>query len=102
MTIAWAEPAIADLESIRETLGRDSQAFASQVIDRLMAAVERTRPVPRIGRVVAEIADERIRELIFQTFRIIYRADPRRIVILAVLHGGRAEERREPRRWEVF
>jgi plasmid stabilization system protein ParE len=102
VSITWAEPALADLESIRQTLARDSEPFANRVLEKMMEAVERTQPVPRIGRVVAEIGDERIRELLFQTFRIIYRVDPKQIVILSVLHGGRADDRREPRRWEVL
>jgi len=101
MTIAWSEPALGDLAAIHAALARDSEPYASRVVDRLMGAVEPARPVPRLGRVVQEIGDERIRELLFQTFRIIYQAESQRIVILAVVHGGRAAERREPRRWEL-
>ncbi len=100
--ISWAEPALGDLEAIRVTLARDSEAFAKQVMDRLLAAVERVVSVPRIGRVVSEVGDERIRELLFRTFRIVYRAEPDRITVLSVLFGGTAGERREPRRWEVI
>ncbi|MEM7049917.1 MAG: type II toxin-antitoxin system RelE/ParE family toxin [Acidobacteriota bacterium] len=102
MSLAWAEPALTDLEAIQEVLGRDSEPFASRVLDRLIDGVERVVTVPRIGRIVAEISDERVRELIFHSFRIIYRVEPSRIVILAVLQGGRTlADRREPRRWEV-
>lgn len=100
--IAWAEPALGDLEAIRVAIGRDSEPFARRLLDRLVDAVERVVSVPRIGRVVAEVGDERIRELLFQTFRIVYRAEPNRITVLSVLHGGVAGERREPRRWEVL
>lgn len=99
--IAWAEPALADLTAIRSCIGRDSEPYAERLLDRLLHAVERIVQVPRVGRVVAEIGDERIRELLFQTFRIVYRADPDRILVLSVLWGGRTNERREPRRWEV-
>lgn len=100
--IAWTEPALGDLESISAAISRDSEPFARQVMERLLAAVERVVSVPRIGRVVAEVGDERIRELLFKTFRIVYRADPDRILVLSVLLGGNAGERREPRRWEVL
>jgi toxin ParE1/3/4 len=102
VTIAWAEPALADLAAIHTSLARDSEPYASRVVDRLVSAVERTKPVPRVGRVVQEIGDERVRELLYQGFRIIYQAESNRIVILSVLHGAHAGERREPRRWEVF
>ena len=102
MSLAWAEPALADLAAIHKSLVRDSSAYASRVVERLMAAAERTRPVPRIGRVVQEVGDERVRELLFQGFRIIYQTETDRVVVLSVLHGGRATERREPRRWEFY
>jgi len=100
--IAWTESALADLESIRGSLARDSEPFANRVLERLMESIDRVLPVPRIGRVVAEIGDERIRELLFQTYRLIYRADADRILVLSVLFGGQASERREPRRWQVL
>ena len=100
--IAWAEPALGDLEAIGTSLARDSEPFARQVMERLLQAVERVVSVPRIGRVVAEIGDERIRELLFKTFRIVYRAEPDRILVLSVLLGGNPGDRREPRRWEVL
>jgi plasmid stabilization system protein ParE len=99
--IAWTEPALGDLESIGATLARDSEAFARRVMERLLEAVERVVSVPRIGRVVREVGDERVRELLFQTFRIVYRAEPDRILVLSVLLGGQPGDRREPRRWEV-
>ena len=87
--------------AIGATLARDSEAFAKRVKERLLDAVERVVSVPRIGRVVREVGDERIRELLFQTFRIVYRAEPGRILVLSVLLGGLPGDRREPRRWEV-
>jgi plasmid stabilization system protein ParE len=101
MSIAWTEPALTDLEAIHSAIARDSEPFASRVLERLMDSLERAIPVPRLGRVVAELGDERVRELIFQTFRIVYRVDSGRLVVLSVLHGGR-DDRREPRRWEVY
>jgi toxin ParE1/3/4 len=103
MSIAWSEPALDDLAAIHKTLARDSEPYASRLLDRLMEAVVAARTVPRIGRVVQEIGDERVRELLFQGFRIIYQAEAQRIMILTVVHGGRAaQQRREPRRWEVY
>ncbi|MEM7480055.1 MAG: type II toxin-antitoxin system RelE/ParE family toxin [Acidobacteriota bacterium] len=102
MSLAWAEPALGDLEAIQGTFGRDSEAFASRVLDKVIGAVERIVPVPRLGRVVAELEDERIRELVFHSFRIIYRVEAKQIVVLSVLQGGRTlGDRREPRRWEI-
>lgn len=102
MRITWSEPALRDLVAIHAALARDSEPFASRVLERLLEAPERAGPMPRLGRVVQEMGDELVREVLFQSYRIIYQAEAQGIVVLAVLHGGRAAERREPRRWELF
>jgi len=44
---------------------------------------------PLIGRVVAEIANPDIRELIFKKYRIVYRLNANCIEILTVFEGHR-------------
>jgi plasmid stabilization system protein ParE len=100
--IAWSEPALDDVKALRGWIGRDSEALSNQVVERIFDAVESAIPFPRMGRVVAEVGDDAVRELLFRTFRIVYRAESDRIVVLSVLHGGRPTDRREPRRWEVY
>lgn len=101
-SIAWTEPALDDLKAVRSWIGRDSQPLADRVVERIVDAVEQAIPFPRIGREVGEVDDPFVRELLFRTFRIVYRTEADRIVVLSVLHGGRTTERREPRRWEVY
>ena len=100
--VSWSEPALDDVRALSAWLSRDSTALSSQVVERIFDAVEQAIPFPRIGRVVAEVGDESIRELLFRTFRIVYRSEGNEIVVLSVLHGGRPTERREPRRWEIY
>jgi plasmid stabilization system protein ParE len=100
--IAWSEPALNDVKALRGWIGRDSEALSNQVVERIFDAVEQAIPFPRIGRVVSEVGDESVRELLFRTFRIVYKAEAERIVVLSVLHGGRPTDRREPRRWEIY
>lgn len=100
--IAWSQPAMDDVKALAAWLGRDSGPLSDQVVERIFEAVEQVIPFPRIGRVVAEVGDESVRELLFRTFRIIYQSGDDGIVVLSVLHGGRPSERREPRRWEIY
>jgi toxin ParE1/3/4 len=102
MDLAWTQTALDDLAAVRSWLGRDSKPLADRVIETLLTGIERVLPFPRIGRVVAEVGDESVRELLLRTFRLVYRIEGDRIVVLSILHGGRATERREPRRWEVY
>jgi toxin ParE1/3/4 len=42
-----------------------------------------------MGRVVPEIGDPNIRELIVYSYRLVYQISPQRIEILAIIHGRR-------------
>ena len=100
--ITWTQPALDDVKALRSWIGRDSKPMADRIVERIFDAVEQAIPFPRIGRLVTEVEDETVRELLFRTFRIVYQTAADGIVVLGVLHGGRTAERREPRRWEVY
>ena len=99
--LAWSEAAVDDLRVLRQTLGRDSVPHADRTRDRIFESIARAAAFPRLGRVVAEVADESVRELLLRTLRVIYQIADGRIIVLGLVEGGRAIERRESRRWEV-
>lgn len=101
MKIEWAEPALSDMESIREYIGKDSEYYASRFLGRIIEAVEGLVLFPGMGRNVQEAAEENIRELLFQNYRIMYRAESHRILILAVIHAARDLSLKEPKPWEL-
>ena len=101
MNLEWAEPSLSDLENIRDYIAKDSEYYAARFIARIIEAAESLQNLPRIGRTVPEAEDETIRELIFQNYRIIYRVEPARVLILTVIHGGRDLSRIEPKPWDV-
>lgn len=102
MRIEWTEPALSDMESIREYIGKDSECYASLFLERVMEAVEGLMKFPAMGRRVPEAEDENVREILFQSYRIMYRAEPQRILILAIIHAARDLSLKEPKPWEVL
>ncbi len=100
--ISWSAPALEDVTALRKWLGRDSKSLSDSVVETIFDAIETVVPFPRIGRVVSEVGDDTVRELLFRTFRIVYKATADGIVVLAILYGGRPSDRREPRRWEIY
>jgi plasmid stabilization system protein ParE len=56
----------------------------------LVAAVERLQDHPRSGRVVPELGDESIRELVHGNYRIVYRLEDAVVEIATVFHGARS------------
>ena len=100
--IEWSEPAVSDLSSIRDYIARDSQRYADRFLQKVLDAVENLQHFPELGRRVRETNDDLIREIIHRNYRILYRIESSRILVLAVLHGGRNLEQVEPKPWETF
>lgn len=87
--IVWAPQAVEDVEAIRAYVARDSPHYAQLVIDRIVAAVALLEGSPRSGRVVPEVGDESLREVIHGNYRIVYRLRRDLIEIATVFHGAR-------------
>ena len=52
-----------------------------------METAESIPEYPELGRLVPEIGDPAIRERLVHRYRIIYRLEPARVLIAAVVHG---------------
>ncbi len=102
MRINWTEPAILDLESIRDYIARDAEYYATQFVKKIIEAVENLKKFPMIGRPVPEAEQENIKELLFHNYRIIYRIEEERILILSVIHGARDLTHKEPKPWNII
>lgn len=100
MKIDWTDPAVEDLERLHEYIARDSGYYARRFIAKILAVVDTLEDFPRKGRRVQEAHDEKIRELIFNNYRIIYRVEVERVLILGVIHCARDLIETEPKPWE--
>ena len=87
--IIWAPQAIEDVEAIRTYVARDSLHSAELLVERLVSAVARLEANPLSGRVVPEVGDEALREIIHGNYRIVYRLRLDLIEIVTVFHGAR-------------
>ncbi|MEK6699152.1 MAG: type II toxin-antitoxin system RelE/ParE family toxin [Nitrospirota bacterium] len=102
MKLEWTEPALLDLENLREYIAKDSEYYAARFVARIIDAAETLQELPRIGRVVPEAEDETIRELLFRNYRIMYRVEADRVLILTIIHGNRDISQRMPKPWDVL
>jgi addiction module RelE/StbE family toxin len=87
--IIWAPQALEDVEAIRDYLSRSSDSYATLLIERIVSTVTRLESHPRSGRVVPELADPSIREVIVRDYRVVYRLRHDVAEILTVFHGAR-------------
>lgn len=87
--VKWTTPAKLDLKQIHDYITRDSKFYAQKVSMEIVERSEKLKIFPEIGRVVPEIGDPNIRELIIYSYRLIYEVFPDRVEILALIHGKR-------------
>ena len=88
--IVWTDSAIYDLNDIGEYISKDSVKYAELTVERLFNAVDIVEDFPDAGKMVIELNDESIRELIRGSYRIVYRKKSiDRIDILTVHNSAR-------------
>ena len=90
ISIGLAESAVSDLEGIREWY--QDQGVPEVGERRILEILERIETLaehPEIGRIVPELGQAFLRELIHPPLRIVYRLDPGRVRIVRVWRGER-------------
>jgi toxin ParE1/3/4 len=87
--LAWSPEAVEDIEAVAAYIERDSKYYACTVASRIVAVSESIPDHPELGRTVPEIGNPDFRERFVHKYRIIYRVEPERILIVAVIHGNR-------------
>lgn len=71
--IRWTVQALDDVEAIANYIARDSAHYAQFFATKIFDAVKRIEIFPESGRVVSEINQQDIREILLGNYRIIYR-----------------------------
>ena len=87
--VAWTDSAWQELESAADFIARDSLRYAAALVAEARFVSRSLTKFPLRGRVVPEVADERIRELFVKSYRLIYEVREDSVFILAFLHGAR-------------
>jgi len=87
--IIWAPSALEDVDAIAEYISRDSTDQAAFFVIRLFEAVDHLKKFPRSGRVIPEINNQSCREVIYNSYRIMYRINHDAIWVTGVVHGAR-------------
>lgn len=90
--VEWSPEATEDLEAVAEYIARGSEYYARAVVTEILSVSRSACEFPLIGRIVPEIGDEHIRERFIYSYRLVYRVESERILIVAVIHGKRLLE----------
>jgi plasmid stabilization system protein ParE len=87
--VIWTEPAKTDLRSIHDFIAHDSRHYAKKVTQEIREKTDILDKLPRMGKMVAEIDDETVKELSLYSYRIIYEIRSEDVFVLAVVHKRR-------------
>ncbi|MCW4470462.1 type II toxin-antitoxin system RelE/ParE family toxin [Flavobacterium sp. MFBS3-15] len=88
--IRWTDSALSDIDGIAEFIAEDSEKYAGIQVERFFEETEVLEEFPYSGRIVPELNDKNIREIVLGNYRIIYRIFSEQAVdILSVHHSSR-------------
>jgi toxin ParE1/3/4 len=88
-SVAWSRSAQAALDEVIAYINADSPANAQRVLQAALDAARSLEALARRGRVVPELADSQIRELLVLDYRLMYRVSAEHVMIVAFLRGVR-------------
>lgn len=87
--VAWAQSARDAFDAVIGYIAQDSQQAAGRVLTAALRAGASLATLAERGRVVPELDDPTIREVFVYRYRLQYRIEDTRVLVLAFLHGAR-------------
>ena len=88
--ISFAESALRDLKAVQAWYDEQNVPdVGKRTVAEVLWRIEALTDHPDIGRVVPEVGQPFLRELIHPPFRIVYRRDPRNVRVIRVWRSGR-------------
>jgi len=87
--VIWTDPALTELEAAADYIARDTPRQANLLVRRAFRATDQLAAFPQQGRVVPEIGDESVRELILNPYRIVYVLRGPEVEVILVHHSAR-------------
>ena len=87
MKIIWSPTARTKTKEILEYVAEDNPDAALTLIDQFEVKVEKLKENPELGRVLPELKNDKIRELVVhKNYGVIYEINPDLIEILTIRH----------------
>lgn len=72
MKINWTKEAMINLQQIEDYISSDNPNAAIRLIDKLISLANDLSNFPQKGRIVPELSIDRIREIIYKNYRLVY------------------------------
>ena len=91
--IVWSRLALSDLRDLVRYIAKDDRNVAKRFGDLIVSKVESLQSFPRIGRIIPEYREDRLREIIIAPYREVYEIadESMTLSILRIWHGARGD-----------
>jgi toxin ParE1/3/4 len=89
--LRWSRQALQDVDAIAMFIARDAPRTAKRFVQLIISAVEPLARQPKMGSIVPELRDAKIREIRFRRYRIVYH-QPNDDLVEILTHGARLLE----------
>jgi plasmid stabilization system protein ParE len=87
--VRWSPRALRDADEAAAYIAEDRPGAAERWLDGLFEAVQRLERFPLSGRIVPLSGAKQCREVLYGSYRIIYRAGRQGVEIVTVMHVRR-------------
>ncbi len=87
--VRWTPGALKDLDEIAAYIARDSRFYAAIYVRRMFAASRSLSTLPMRARIVPEVGEVNLRELLIGNYRLIFRLFELEIQIITVINQTR-------------
>ncbi len=88
-TVSWTNTAWRDLELIADSIAEDSPGYAAAFVERIRGQARSLDDLSFRGRLVPELREAAVRELLIGNYRLIYEMHETAVYVLGVIHGAR-------------
>ncbi len=76
-----------DLLQIKWYIEQDSKFYANKTVNEINKRIKKLLLFPEMGKVIDK--DENIRQIIYKSYKILYKFDSKNIYILHIIHHSR-------------
>lgn len=87
--VAWTETAWRDLEHVADYIAEDSPGYAAALVRQIRDQARSLEEMAERGRVVPELDQPTVRELVVGSYRLIYELSEGNVHVLGLIHGAR-------------
>ncbi|MFP4548938.1 MAG: type II toxin-antitoxin system RelE/ParE family toxin [Fidelibacterota bacterium] len=84
MKIIWSPLSVERITEIAQYIANDNPKAANNWIEQIFSSVEQLETFPKSGKIVTDLNNDAVRELIYENYRIIYMIESKQISILTV------------------